>query len=53
MDLSWNFATESQAYDRVHRLGQEKEVVVKRLVVKDTIEERYAFSVLLPLTVSC
>ncbi|KZT24992.1 hypothetical protein NEOLEDRAFT_1156494 [Neolentinus lepideus HHB14362 ss-1] len=40
MDLSWNFATESQAYDRVHRLGQEKEVFVKRLIVKDTIEER-------------
>ena len=41
MDLSWNYATESQAYDRVHRLGQEKEVFVKRLVVRDTIEERY------------
>jgi len=40
MDLSWNFATESQAYDRVHRLGQEKEVFVKRLIVKGTIEER-------------
>ena len=40
MDLSWNFAAESQAYDRVHRLGQEKDVLVKRLVVEDTIEER-------------
>ncbi|KAI0725557.1 P-loop containing nucleoside triphosphate hydrolase protein [Fomitopsis betulina] len=40
MDLSWNYATESQAYDRVHRLGQEKEVFVQRLVVKNTIEER-------------
>ncbi|KZT67894.1 hypothetical protein DAEQUDRAFT_672524 [Daedalea quercina L-15889] len=40
MDLSWNYASESQAYDRVHRLGQEKEVFVKRLVVKNTIEER-------------
>ncbi|KAI0702754.1 SNF2 family N-terminal domain-containing protein [Earliella scabrosa] len=40
LDLSWNFATESQAYDRVHRLGQEKEVFVKRLVIRDTIEER-------------
>jgi hypothetical protein len=40
MDLSWNFAAESQAYDRVHRLGQEKDVFVKRLVVEDTIEER-------------
>ncbi|KAI0742470.1 SNF2 family N-terminal domain-containing protein [Daedaleopsis nitida] len=40
LDLSWNYATESQAYDRVHRLGQEKEVFVKRLVIRDTIEER-------------
>ncbi|EIM84514.1 uncharacterized protein STEHIDRAFT_61302 [Stereum hirsutum FP-91666 SS1] len=40
MDLSWNYAAESQAYDRVHRLGQEKEVFVKRLVVSNTIEER-------------
>ncbi|KAF7421162.1 hypothetical protein PC9H_011682 [Pleurotus ostreatus] len=40
MDLSWNYAAESQAYDRVHRLGQEKDVFVKRLVVRDTIEER-------------
>ncbi|KAL6299805.1 SNF2 family N-terminal domain-containing protein [Sparassis latifolia] len=40
LDLSWNYASESQAYDRVHRLGQEKEVFVKRLVVSNTIEER-------------
>ncbi|KAH9837668.1 SNF2 family N-terminal domain-containing protein [Rhodofomes roseus] len=40
MDLSWNYASESQAYDRVHRLGQEKEVFIKRLIVKNTIEER-------------
>ncbi|KII90213.1 hypothetical protein PLICRDRAFT_53299 [Plicaturopsis crispa FD-325 SS-3] len=35
-----NYAAESQAYDRVHRLGQEKDVFVKRLVVRNTIEER-------------
>ncbi|KIP06767.1 hypothetical protein PHLGIDRAFT_30351 [Phlebiopsis gigantea 11061_1 CR5-6] len=40
LDLSWNYASESQAYDRVHRLGQDKEVFVKRLVVNDTLEER-------------
>ncbi|KZT05039.1 uncharacterized protein LAESUDRAFT_656488 [Laetiporus sulphureus 93-53] len=40
MDLGWNYASESQAYDRVHRLGQDKEVFVKRLVVRDTIEQR-------------
>ncbi|KAG7087376.1 hypothetical protein E1B28_013349 [Marasmius oreades] len=40
MDLSWNYAAESQAYDRAHRIGQEKDVFVKRLVVENTIEER-------------
>ncbi len=40
MDLGWNYASESQAYDRVHRLGQEKEVFVKCLVVRGTIEQR-------------
>ncbi|KAI0363945.1 hypothetical protein BV20DRAFT_975060 [Pilatotrama ljubarskyi] len=40
LDLAWNYATESQAYDRVHRLGQEKEVFVKRFVIRDSIEER-------------
>ncbi|KDQ52340.1 hypothetical protein JAAARDRAFT_210552 [Jaapia argillacea MUCL 33604] len=43
LDLSWNYASESQAYDRVHRLGQEKEVFVKRLVVQDTIEDRMLY----------
>ena len=41
LDLSWNYASESQAYDRVHRLGQDKDVFVKRLVVRNTIEERW------------
>ncbi|CAA7262707.1 unnamed protein product [Cyclocybe aegerita] len=40
MDLSWNYAAESQAYDRCHRIGQEKPVFVRRLVVENTIEER-------------
>ncbi|KAK0197054.1 SNF2 family DNA-dependent ATPase [Armillaria mellea] len=40
MDLSWNYAAESQAYDRAHRIGQVKHVWVKRLVVENTIEER-------------
>ncbi|PBK96912.1 hypothetical protein ARMGADRAFT_989149 [Armillaria gallica] len=40
MDLSWNYAAESQAYDRAHRIGQVKPVWVKRLVVENTIEER-------------
>ena len=40
MDLSWNFAAKLQAYDRVHSLGQEKDVFVKRLIVENMIEER-------------
>jgi hypothetical protein len=40
--LSWNAAAETQAYDRAHRIGQDKNVWVKRLVVENTIEERYA-----------
>ncbi|KAJ7156150.1 SNF2 family DNA-dependent ATPase [Mycena filopes] len=40
MDLSWNAAAETQAYDRAHRIGQNKDVWVKRLVVENTIEER-------------
>jgi SNF2 family DNA or RNA helicase len=40
LDPWWNPATEDQAIDRVHRLGQVRPVVVTRFVVKDTIEER-------------
>jgi len=40
LDLAWNYATEAQAYDRVHRIGQLKDVIIHRLIIKDTIEER-------------
>ncbi|KAF5374959.1 hypothetical protein D9758_000535 [Tetrapyrgos nigripes] len=40
MDCWWNVATENQAIDRVHRLGQEKTVYVKHFIVSDTIEGR-------------
>lgn len=40
MDPWWSFAVEAQAIDRVHRLGQEHEVFVKRFVVKDSVEGR-------------
>ncbi|CEP09742.1 hypothetical protein [Parasitella parasitica] len=40
MDPWWNFAIEAQAIDRVHRLGQSKDVVVTRFVMKDSVEER-------------
>ncbi|KIJ33059.1 hypothetical protein M422DRAFT_265089 [Sphaerobolus stellatus SS14] len=40
LDLAWNAATENQAFDRVHRMGQQKDVHVKRLIIRNTVEER-------------
>ena len=40
MDPWWSFAIEAQAIDRVHRMGQMRDVNVTRFVVKDSIEER-------------
>ncbi|KAH7915692.1 SNF2 family N-terminal domain-containing protein, partial [Hygrophoropsis aurantiaca] len=40
MDCWWNAATENQAIDRVHRIGQEKTVYVKHFIVDHTIEAR-------------
>lgn len=39
-DPWWNPAVEAQAIDRSHRIGQTKKVLVYRMVVKDTIEEK-------------
>jgi SNF2 family DNA or RNA helicase len=40
LDPWWNPAVEDQAADRTHRIGQERPVMVYRLVAKDTVEER-------------
>ena len=40
LDPWWNPATEAQAIDRIHRIGQTKNVMVYRLVAKDTIEDK-------------
>ncbi|KAL1921399.1 uncharacterized protein VTP21DRAFT_11115 [Calcarisporiella thermophila] len=40
MDLWWNPALEHQAIDRVHRIGQHKNVTVTRLTIANTVEER-------------
>ena len=40
LDPWWSWSIESQAIDRVHRMGQEAEVKVYRFIVKDSVEER-------------
>eukprot|EP00759_Apiculatamorpha_spiralis_P057016 PhF_6_TR8350/c0_g1_i3/m.13089/K20093/ERCC6L, PICH; DNA excision repair protein ERCC-6-like len=40
MDPSWNPAVDAQAVDRVHRVGQTKDVNVYRLITCGTVEEK-------------
>ncbi|WP_411699462.1 DEAD/DEAH box helicase, partial [Conyzicola sp.] len=40
LDPWWNPATEAQAIDRTHRIGQTKNVMVYRMVANGTIEEK-------------
>ncbi|KAJ7136080.1 SNF2 family N-terminal domain-containing protein [Mycena epipterygia] len=40
LDLGWSPAIDAQAHDRTHRLGQTRKVTVKRLVIRDTVEDR-------------
>jgi len=39
-DPWWNPAAESQAADRVHRIGQDKPVFVYKLITENTVEEK-------------
>ncbi|NP_001090145.1 helicase-like transcription factor L homeolog [Xenopus laevis] len=39
MDPAWNPAAEEQCFDRCHRLGQTKEVIITKFVVRDSVEE--------------
>lgn len=38
LDCYWNAAIEEQAYDRLYRIGQEREVVITRFLIRDSIE---------------
>ncbi|MDA1055180.1 MAG: SNF2-related protein [Planctomycetota bacterium] len=40
MDPWWNPAVEDQATDRAHRIGQERPVMVYRIIARGTIEEQ-------------
>ena len=40
VDPWWNPATEQQAIDRTHRIGQKKSVFAYKLICKDSIEEK-------------
>ena len=40
LDPWWNPATEAQAVDRTHRIGQTRPVMVYRLIASGTIEEK-------------
>ena len=39
-DPWWNLAAQNQATDRAHRIGQERQVSVFKLIAKDSIEEK-------------
>ena len=40
LDPWWNPAVENQASDRAHRIGQKQRVLVQKLVMRETVEEK-------------
>lgn len=39
LDRSWNPSDNTQAEDRIYRMGQEKKVTITHLIAKDTVDE--------------
>ena len=39
-DPWWNLSAENQASDRVHRIGQKRNVQIIKIITKDSIEEK-------------
>jgi len=39
-DPWWNPAAEAQATDRAHRIGQDKQVTVYKMITTNTVEEK-------------
>lgn len=50
LDPSWNPALDSQAVDRAHRIGQQRDVVVVRLIAAGTVDEKVYRNQLFKLT---
>ncbi|TBU03770.1 DNA repair protein Rad16 [Hamiltosporidium tvaerminnensis] len=40
MDLWWNPAVEEQAMDRIHRIGQNKPIIINRIIIENSIESK-------------
>src|SRR5579871_3884479 len=40
LDPFWNPFVEAQAIDRIHRIGQMRLVIVHRIVIQETVEDR-------------
>uniref|UniRef100_H2YHJ4 Transcription termination factor 2 n=1 Tax=Ciona savignyi TaxID=51511 RepID=H2YHJ4_CIOSA len=40
LDMHWNPALEKQAFDRIYRVGQKKEVFVHKFIMEDTVEQQ-------------
>ena len=40
LDMWWNPAIEEQAIDRVHRIGQQRRVVVHKLTIRNSVDEK-------------